>query len=296
MLVRAPEADRQVRQIVRGGGIDEAAFTNLLHSPWSVQRWLPRVRGEIRRRTAGSSERNDLSRERREALLRNERERVASLDLRLPQTTWGAYHQTALDLFPGDYESFGSDVRKTAIFQLLRTVRPRQLIDLAANAGFFSFFAARQGAVTMGLDFDEAAVDRFYRTAREKGRGLSLVCACADVMEPPPVPRQADCVLALALTHHLALGQGYTFAAIAAALARFSTEHLMVEFMANGLGGSKPMPDPLPEWYRLDAFLDSLRPHFGEVKVVGHHQDSAQSLRILIHASGRKGNAVFTQC
>ena len=279
LMERAPSSAAFVRQCLRAGGIAAEAEAELRHPRWSPLRWRHRLAGELSRRMGFD----------RARILRAERERIARLRLDPPRTPWGPYQHKELPLFPAAYDDLEADPRRRAIFQILREAAPRRVIDLAANAGFFGFFAARLGADVLALDYDESAVGHCYETAREKARGISIACAVADVMEPPPVARSADFVLALALTHHLALGQRYTFAAIAAALARFTTDALLVEFMPHGLGGTRPLPDPLPECYRLDEFLRALDPHFAKVSVVDYPADPARNRRILIHARGRSG-------
>ena len=278
MMERAPSSAAFVRQCLCAGGIDGEAEAELRHPRWSPLRWRHRLSAELSRRLGFD----------RAAVLRSERERIARLRLDPPRTPWGPYQRDELPLFPPTYDDLESDPRRHAIFQILREAAPRRVIDLAANAGFFAFFAARLGADVLALDFDEVAVGHCYETARKKARGVSIACAVADVMEPPPVARSADFVLALALTHHLALGQRYTFAAIAATFARFTNDALLVEFMPNGLGGTRPLPDPLPESYRLDEFLRALEPHFAKVSVVDYPVDPARNRRVLIHAQGRR--------
>jgi len=290
LLERAPSSSAAVRQIIRAGGLEKNAMAELLHPRWNPARWVPRIRGELERRVPWIRSASAVATAERARLLARERARIERLRLATDSTTWGAYQQRELPLYPSNYEDLEDDPRRGAIFQILREARPRRVLDLAANAGFFSFFAARQGAQVLAVDFDEPAIGCCYETARAFGRDISITCVVADVMEPPPVARNGDFALALALTHHLALGQRYTFAAIAESLARFTTQTLLVEFMPNGLGGTRPLPDPLPDWYRLDSFLRELETHFENVAVVDYPYDPARNRRVLIHARNCRRN------
>jgi SAM-dependent methyltransferase len=286
LLERAPTGSQLARAIIRDGGLDSVTLNALQHPKWSPLRAVRPLRERIEQKLS-SADRKTIDPAVRERELLQERERVEAIQLDVPETPWGAYHHNVLEVFPSDYAPLRQDSRRAAIFRLIDQIEPRRVIDLAANAGFYSFYAARSGAEVLGLDFDESAVERFYRVARTHAEDLSVTCACVDAMESAPVPRKAELALALALTHHLLLGQGYTFEAVASMLARATTSALVVEFMPNGLGGTVPYPDPLPGWYTLDNFIASLRPHFGRVEIVDYPVDPSRNRRVLILADQR---------
>jgi hypothetical protein len=89
-------------------------------------------------------------------------------------------------------------------------------------------------------------------------------------------------VLALALSHHLRLAQGYPFLYIAKLFASLTEEVLITEFMPNGLGIGKPQPDPLPGDYTLDAYLNALRNYFKKVRVIDYDREPTYSPRTLV--------------
>jgi hypothetical protein len=293
MLDRAPQASSVVRGVIRGGGIDDSTLAALSYPRFHPLHWAPRLMEGLAywtKRFRPQSQTPDavaVSDSRRQFFQRA-RGKIEGWSSRLPRTNWADYQHDVQPLFPSDYDNLNENSRRAAIFGIIREIRPKRFIDLAANAGFYSFFAARQGVETLAVDYDEAAVEHCYRTARTNGGNLPIACVCANVMVPSPVARLADFVLALALTHHLLLGQNYTFEAVASALSRQSTDTLLVEFMPNGLGGTRPEPDPLPEWYRLDAFLESLGVHFVDVRVVDYPYDPKRNRRILILCRNRR--------
>lgn len=291
MMDRAPNASSVVREVIRGGGVDDSMLAALSHSPFSPLHWTPKVAESLAyrlKRFRPQSPSADALGDSRRRSFERARNRIEGWSARFPRTNWADYQHSAQPLFPPDYANLGEDSRRDAIFGIIREIRPKRFIDLASNAGFYSFFAARQGAEVLAVDYDEAAVEHCYRTAREKAGKLPIACICADVMVAPPVARSADFVLALALTHHLLLGQNYTMEGVADALSRECTDSLLVEFMPNGLGGTRPEPDPLPDWYRLDAFLRSLSAHFVDVGVVDYPYDPKRNRRILIHCRKRR--------
>ncbi len=182
------------------------------------------------------------------------------------------------------------DPRQKKISEVIESLHPATLIDLASNAGRYSFRAASFGVDVLALDFDENAVAHLYQLARKQSLGHRIACGCANVMHVPyersGIARQADLVLALALTHHLALGQGFSWEMISTALTRYSSEALLVEYMPNGLSPKGPPKKPLPDSYAREHFLTALKKHFTEVEVVAEFRHA--SPRDLILCRGKR--------
>ena len=202
-------------------------------------------------------------------------------------TTWSAY-QPVDKLMPVGYEQSGRRAGK--ILELLTRLQPRRVVDLASNAGFFIFMAARQGANVCAIELDEQAIDILYATAKASAESLNMSCGCFDLLVGfPEVFNQADLVLALALTHHLTLGQGFPFSYVAEMLASYSTEALITEFMPNGLGiKGNVVPDPLPSWYTVENLMACLRRYFASVDVIPYEMEPGHSPRTMVLCVGRR--------
>ena len=130
------------------------------------------------------------------------------------------------------YEAAAHETKKQLVAAQLAVARPRVVWDLGANTGTFSRVALDAGAErVVAFDVDPAAVDRAYRRLAEakEQRILPLVM---DLVNPSPslgwahaerpslaARAEADCVLALALVHHLAIGNNVPLPDIAAFLA-----------------------------------------------------------------------------
>ena len=95
---------------------------------------------------------------------------------------------------------------------------PTSVWDLGANVGRFSRMASTRGIDTVAFDLDAAAVERSYVAAREEG-DAHLLPLVMDLTNPSPglgwdgreraslaERGPADLALALALVHHLAIG------------------------------------------------------------------------------------------
>jgi ribosomal protein L11 methylase PrmA len=161
---------------------------------------------------------------------------VAALDWEPAGTEWADYYENT------NYatESMGS--KEALVASYVERAAPRTVWDLGANRGVFSRIASRAGAYTVAFDVDPAAVEKnFRRGATEKDR--TVLPLVLDATNPSPalgwendersslVARgPADAVLALALVHHLAIGNNVPLDRVASFLARLG-RWLVVELV-----------------------------------------------------------------
>lgn len=153
------------------------------------------------------------------------------------RTTWSDYYAEA-----GHYSDAAMSDKEEAVAAYLDDIAPSTVWDLGANTGRFSRLAADRGADVVAFDADEAAVELHWQAVRDSGaeRVLPLVL---DLANPSPAVGWAnqeraslidrgpvDAVLALALVHHLAIGNNVPFERIAAYLATLGRE-LVIEFV-----------------------------------------------------------------
>lgn len=143
----------------------------------------------------------------------------------------------------------------------LRQMRPARVWDLGANTGHFSRAAADAGAEVVAWDADTACVDALYRQARGE-RDVPILPLVLDLANPSPAIGWAnserltleqrgpvDLVLALAVIHHLAIGNNVPLPAVAAYVARLCAR-LVIEFV--------PASDPMVQQmlHGRDRFAD----------------------------------------
>ncbi len=149
---------------------------------------------------------------------------------------WSNYYDETVT--GGDYVAH----KQRLVGQWLQEMKPRSLWDLGANTGLFSRLAAAQGVNTIAFDSDAACVERNYQAARQDGTH-NLLPLLMDLTNPTPalgwentermafVGRgQPEAVLALALVHHLALGNNLPLDRIARFFAGLSS-NLIIEFV-----------------------------------------------------------------
>jgi SAM-dependent methyltransferase len=170
------------------------------------------------------------------------RSTIQSLTWKADATTWANYYQSDGDASAHNYGEQGLQQKEDLVRELLRQVRPETVWDLGANTGRFSAVAAEVGARVISWDIDEAAVERHYQSCREREESRILPLL-QDLTNPSPSQGWAsgerdgllerggaDCVLALALIHHLAIGNNVPMKQIADFLAKLAGSAI-VEFV-----------------------------------------------------------------
>ncbi len=192
--------------------------------------------------------------------------------------------------------------KQNVVHDALVRFEPSSVLDIGSNTGWFSLLAAKLGSNVVGVDLDEACIDSLFAAARRER--LSVLPLVANLLAPPPdifakvfenepslsringdkplypSPEkrlQCEMVMALAIVHHLALGQGHAFDRIASTLSGLATRYLCVEFvqlddkMVVDDPGFFPAMSTAPEsfgWYNVDGFVTALRAHFDEIQVL----------------------------
>lgn len=202
-----------------------------------------------------------------------------------PDTKWSGYRDAGALERAATMDIFAEreDPRDATVVRILMSMEPKAVLDVAANDGFHSILYARQGLDVHAMDRDEFAINKLYLWAKKHSE-LRIASSVDDFVT---AKRQADTVVSLALTHHLAIPGKMTFDFISRRYAQMSTRNLLVEFMPNGVGSTVVKPDPLPDHYRLEYFLDGLRRFFQSVEIVDYQRPPRFSVRTLIKCTGR---------
>jgi hypothetical protein len=148
-----------------------------------------------------------------------------------------------------DYESeathYAEDTRRRkeeVVAAWIERTSPGSVWDLGANVGRFSRLASGRGIQTVAFDLDATAVDANYRAARTED-DPHLLPLVMDLTNPSPglgwdhrermslaERGPADLALALALIHHLAIGNNVPLPMVAATFARLA-RRAVVEFV-----------------------------------------------------------------
>lgn len=181
------------------------------------------------------------------------------------RSRWGKYHDEAglLDANVGSLTP-----RFKWIVSCVEKLNPRSVVELAGNQGVLSSAIAKIPGVQRVLctDYDLSAIDSLAISG-ERANGLYI--AAFDFMYDEreslsgerSVRFKSDLVLALAVTHHLILTQGYSLSSICETIKSYTNKYAILEFMPLGLWDGKAAP-PLPDWYTEEWFCAVVEKYF----------------------------------
>lgn len=153
--------------------------------------------------------------------------------------------------------------------------------DLGANTGHFSRLGSDRGIMTIAFDIDPSAVEKNYLFCREKNQTLCLPLLI-DLTNPNPglgwaneermslVDRgPVDCVMALALIHHLAITNNLPLDMVAEFFGKICRS-LIIEFVPKSDSQVKKMlltrKDIFPD-YHQDGFESAFKGYFSTERI-----------------------------
>lgn len=154
-------------------------------------------------------------------------------------STWSDYMETHSYSEP----SFGA--KESFVREALSEARPRHVLDVGANTGHFSEIAAGAGAAVVAIDSDPGCVGNIWQRAREKT--LNILPLVVDFARPTPAlgwrnrecpsfleraQGRFDCVLMLAVLHHLLVTERVPLDEVLALASELTTGYLLIEFVA----------------------------------------------------------------
>jgi len=153
-----------------------------------------------------------------------------------PETVWGDYTQIC------SYDDQAEASKKEWVRAYLQQAAPSTVLDIGCNTGDYSRIAAEGGASVLATDFDIGAVEQMYQRLRKEPAAITPMVV--DIANPSPgigymnaerpsfLDRaRPDCVLALAVIHHLLVGANLPMAAIRDLFASITRRHLVLEFV-----------------------------------------------------------------
>ncbi|AFT66426.1 hypothetical protein [Cycloclasticus sp. P1] len=176
---------------------------------------------------------------------------------------WSRYHETS------KYYDEGGNVKLSDRFNWVKSqcqrLKPESITELAGNQGVLIRELSKEtflrGAVI--ADYDSYAIDFLYLSERESEK---ITTACFNFMsgtyrhiasDERSNRLRSEMVIAMAVTHHLLLTQGYSIDNILKTILNYTERYMLIEFMPLGLwdGATAPL---LPQWYTEEWFVQSL--------------------------------------
>ncbi len=153
-----------------------------------------------------------------------------------PAGVWSEYTRIC------NYDTEAEQDKKRRVAEFLDETQPSRVLDLGCNTGDYSRLAADAGAEVLAVDSDHDAVELLYRQLQTDPAPITPMVV--DLANPSPAlghlnaerpaffeRAQADCVLALALVHHLLVSANMPLSGICELLARLTRRDLVLEFV-----------------------------------------------------------------
>ncbi len=217
--------------------------------------------------------------------------KLAALAPRPAASTWSNYEAAC-----PSYSQEQHDAKRRFVESSLRGINPSRVLDVGCNNGEFSFMAAAAGASVVSIDSDPETVAALWRSAA--AAGADILPLVVDFARPTPPAgwrggEQAgfleraegyfDCVMLLAVTHHLIVTDRIPLAEIFDVLSTLTTRWLVIECV----GPQDPMfrrlargRDALYESYSRVAFEECATASFEVVNTL-EIPSSARALYLL---------------
>jgi len=196
-------------------------------------------------------------------------------------SAWGEYdNETRVDELNLKYKNS---------LELIRSVKPSTLIDLAGNSGIIPIVLRNEIESAICADTDLNALNRMwnYLTTADKkhdGAGSTVIpvylnilaatpalfnsCSTDGLCITPHYPSayeryKSECAVVLSVLHHLVYKYAVTFEQLIPHLKRFTWKYLLIEWVEREeIAATEHFNGRLYSWYTRNNFEQSLRKHF----------------------------------
>ena len=235
--------------------------------------------------SAGTRKEFPLSRRSFLALLESLQRKIETLRLRNVCTEWGEYYSGT------NYSEEASQSKALAVRELFAETGASTVWDFGANDGRYTRLTLQNGAAfAAAFDIDPVAVERNYRAVRNTGEPLLPLLLDLNNPSPgigfanrerPALPLRGtpDCILMLAIIHHLAISNNLPFGRIAEWISSLAP-WLLIEFVPKEDSQVRRLlrsrPDIFPD-YRPEKFEEAFSEYFQLVR----KQELRDSRRIM---------------
>ena len=161
---------------------------------------------------------------------------VEKIELPKSQTEWSDYYQTF------SYSTNSFKQKQSLVDSFLKKINSKQVLDVGCNEGEFSVIASQNAENVVAVDFDYLVVEKLSRNLKKNGIE-NILPLILDISNPTPAigwantERQSfferakfDSVLALAVIHHICIGNNVPLDKVASLFASLCT-NLIIEFV-----------------------------------------------------------------
>jgi len=156
------------------------------------------------------------------------------------KSSWSDYMSSG-----NNYSQEESKAKKAFVDRVIHELRPQKVLDIGCNTGDFSMIAAKNGASVVAIDYDPIVVGATWREVYSKG--LDVLPLVVDITRPTPsigwrnqecpsflerARGSFDCVLMLAVIHHMLVTERIPLQEIIDLVAGLTTDVLIIEFVS----------------------------------------------------------------
>ena len=209
-----------------------------------------------------------------------------------PAGVWAEYTRTC------SYDDQAEDAKKALVRQFLEIAKPKKVLDIGCNTGVYSYIAAELGSSVVAADGDHDAVEILHRRIGRQPANITPMVI--DLSNPSPAigyrnqerasfldRLEVDCVLALALIHHLHVSGNLPIPAIRDLFYDMTGDYLVLEYVPrNDVMFQKLLK------FRVDLYgtltLESCRAVFAEKFTIVKEELIPNSPRTLILMQKRR--------
>lgn len=170
------------------------------------------------------------------SLIKNLKNTIKKMKIKKTSTEWQNYYSFS------SYTQNAFSHKKTLIEKFLKKIKPKSLLDLGTNEGVFSKISSSLKIYTIACDKDPLVIEKLYQEEK-KDQNKFLLPLIVDLSNPSPAlgwankerksfiqRMRVDCVMALALIHHLTTSNNLPFKLIAEFLSHLG-DFLIIEFV-----------------------------------------------------------------
>lgn len=211
----------------------------------------------------------------RNTFLKSLYKQVSSIKIPRSKTNWTDYYQEKFPSF--DHKANWSPKQKS-VSLILERLKPKTVLDIGCNTGWYSIMAAKKGIKVCSFDKDESCISNLYYEAEREN--LYIIPLVMDFVNPTPsfgwcckqfpsaIKRlKCEMVFALALVHHLVFVQWQNFDRIAEGLDAFTKKWLLVEWIPREDEYVQSLWQERFEWYTVDNLRKSLNKYCKSIEV-----------------------------
>lgn len=234
---------------------------------------------------------------------------INNADVTPPGSAYASYYQDKNEDFDFEHQVEWTNKQKN-IYRIINETRPKKVLDIGANTGWFSIMAEKLGSEVIATDIDESSIDLLYNKAKKEDLKILPLLLSFDDLEKkifgvsydeeeykdrdfkntplfmPATERiNSDAVLCLGLIHHLVLGMGKDIDSVIEVLSKLTERTLVLEFVSlkdKLVQGEPTFFKNINMYsevnYNIDIVMDAGRKHFKTVKIMDSDPETRKLL------------------